>query len=66
MSLLESRSNCQFFAFEHSHQYRQIQYLFLDAVETLNPENITVRRGYVAFCVVEDLPSGLERDVAPW
>ncbi|KAL5020913.1 hypothetical protein ScPMuIL_000068 [Solemya velum] len=30
----------QHFNFEHSHQYQQVQFQFLDAVETLNPQNI--------------------------
>ncbi|XP_041375879.1 transcription factor 25-like [Gigantopelta aegis] len=41
MCLSESRSSSQYFTFEHSHQYQQIQFMFFDAVETLNPENIT-------------------------
>ena len=31
-----------YFAFEHSPSYQEVQFLFLDAVESLNPNNISV------------------------
>ena len=33
----------QYFVYEHSTSYRQIQQKFINAVESLNPENIIVR-----------------------
>ena len=32
----------QYFVFEHSKFYQKIQFEFLDAVESLNPQNIAV------------------------
>ena len=32
----------QYFVFEHSKAYQKIQFEFLDAVESLNPQNIAV------------------------
>ncbi|CAH1779648.1 unnamed protein product [Owenia fusiformis] len=40
MRLLESRQGVNYFCFEHSSSYQQIQFQFLDAVESFNPENI--------------------------
>lgn len=41
MSLVEPKSGgIQYFAYEHSVNYRQIQNKFLEAVESLNPDNI--------------------------
>ncbi|XP_067652237.1 ribosome quality control complex subunit TCF25-like isoform X2 [Haliotis asinina] len=40
MSLLDNRPNCQLFTFEHNHQYQQTEFKFLEAVESLNPQNI--------------------------
>lgn len=34
--------NSQCFTFEHSPQYQQVQFLFLDAVQSYNPQNIAV------------------------
>ena len=31
-----------YFAFEHSPSYQEVQFLFLDAVESLHPDNISV------------------------
>lgn len=33
---------CNYFAFEHSQAYQKIQFIFLDAVESLDPNNISV------------------------
>lgn len=41
MSVVEG-TNSMFFAYEHSVNYQQIQIKFLDAVESLNPDNIVV------------------------
>uniref|UniRef100_A0A673AML1 Transcription factor 25 (basic helix-loop-helix) n=1 Tax=Sphaeramia orbicularis TaxID=375764 RepID=A0A673AML1_9TELE len=40
MSLLESKDGIQYFAFEHSREYQQVQFKFLDAVESMDPNNI--------------------------
>ncbi|CAL1686186.1 unnamed protein product [Lasius platythorax] len=37
---VETTGNVQYFAYEHSTSYKQIQLKFLQAVESLNPENI--------------------------
>ena len=37
---IESTSNVQYFMYEHSPSYRQVQLKFLKAVESLNPESI--------------------------
>ncbi|XP_066541063.1 transcription factor 25 isoform X2 [Hoplias malabaricus] len=42
MSLLESKDGLQFFAFEHSRDYQQVQFKFFDAVESMDPNNIMV------------------------
>lgn len=49
MRLVETKNGLQYFAFEHSKSYQKIQFEFLDAVESLNPQNITVskRRSFV-------------------
>lgn len=43
MLLLETKGTLHYFKFEHSPQYQQVQFQFLDAVESLNPDNIVVR-----------------------
>ncbi|KAJ7986192.1 hypothetical protein DPEC_G00348230 [Dallia pectoralis] len=40
MTLLESRDGRQYFTFEHSRDYQQVQFKFLDAVESMDPNNI--------------------------
>ncbi|CAG5855043.1 unnamed protein product [Menidia menidia] len=40
MSLLESKDGVQYFTFEHSRDYQQVQFKFLDAVESMDPNNI--------------------------
>ncbi|KAF7651647.1 hypothetical protein LDENG_00108040 [Lucifuga dentata] len=40
MSLLQSKDGIQYFSFEHSRDYQQIQFKFLDAVESMDPNNI--------------------------
>ncbi|XP_061077704.1 transcription factor 25 [Conger conger] len=40
MSLLESRDGLQHFTFEHNRDYQQVQFKFLDAVESMDPNNI--------------------------
>lgn len=39
---IEPTGNVQHFVYEHSTSYKQIQLRFLQAVESLNPENIIV------------------------
>uniref|UniRef100_A0A673ZPD3 Transcription factor 25 (basic helix-loop-helix) n=1 Tax=Salmo trutta TaxID=8032 RepID=A0A673ZPD3_SALTR len=40
MTLRESRDGLQYFTFEHSRDYQQIQFKFLDSVESMDPNNI--------------------------
>uniref|UniRef100_UPI0037E74A28 ribosome quality control complex subunit TCF25 n=1 Tax=Semicossyphus pulcher TaxID=241346 RepID=UPI0037E74A28 len=40
MTLLQSKDGIQYFAFEHSRDYQQVQFKFLDAVESMDPNNI--------------------------
>ncbi|XP_069549725.1 ribosome quality control complex subunit TCF25 isoform X1 [Brachyistius frenatus] len=40
MALLESKDGIQHFTFEHSREYQQVQFKFLDAVESMDPNNI--------------------------
>lgn len=40
MNLLENKNCVQHFTFEHNHYYQQIQFRFLDAVDSFNPDNI--------------------------
>lgn len=39
---MPSTNNVQYFVYDHSPSYRQVQLKFLQAVESLNPENIVV------------------------
>lgn len=39
---MENVDGVQYFVFEHSQSYMQVQEKFLQAVESLNPENIVV------------------------
>ncbi|XP_062501672.1 ribosome quality control complex subunit TCF25-like isoform X2 [Corticium candelabrum] len=41
MDLIEKKNGCQHFSFVHSPQYQTIQFSFLDAVESFNPDNIS-------------------------
>ncbi|XP_056134186.1 transcription factor 25 isoform X2 [Lampris incognitus] len=40
MTLLESKGGLQYFTFEHNRDYQQVQFKFLDAVESMDPSNI--------------------------
>ncbi|XP_065827170.1 ribosome quality control complex subunit TCF25-like [Oscarella lobularis] len=40
MEMTERREGCQYFRFVHSSSYQKVQFEFLDAVESLDPENI--------------------------
>ncbi|XP_018331893.1 transcription factor 25 [Agrilus planipennis] len=40
MALLETKQGIHHFTYEHSQSYRQIQHKFLEAVESLNPDNL--------------------------
>ncbi|XP_064640129.1 ribosome quality control complex subunit TCF25-like [Lineus longissimus] len=40
MRLLETKQGNQFFAFEHNQAYQEIEFKFLDAVESFDPQNI--------------------------
>lgn len=43
MQLLDTRRGVQHFTFEHHREYQQVQFKFLDAVESMDPNNIVVR-----------------------
>lgn len=40
MSLLQSKDGIHYFTFEHNREYQQVQFKFLDAVESMDPNNI--------------------------
>lgn len=40
MALLQSKDSIHYFSFEHSREYQQVQFKFLDAVESMDPNNI--------------------------
>uniref|UniRef100_A0A3Q2PZE6 Transcription factor 25 (basic helix-loop-helix) n=1 Tax=Fundulus heteroclitus TaxID=8078 RepID=A0A3Q2PZE6_FUNHE len=40
MALLESKNGVHYFTFEHNRDYQQVQFKFLDAVESMDPNNI--------------------------
>ncbi|XP_066493132.1 ribosome quality control complex subunit TCF25 [Tiliqua scincoides] len=42
MKLLESKRGVQHFAFEHHREYQQAQFKFLDAVESMDPNNLVL------------------------
>lgn len=44
MTLLQSKDGIQYFTFEHSRDYQQVQFKFLDAVESMDPNNIVVKK----------------------
>ncbi|XP_033626213.1 transcription factor 25-like [Asterias rubens] len=41
MTQLETKGGNHFFTLEHSKDYQQVQFQFLDAVESMNPQNLT-------------------------
>ena len=55
MKLVESTSNgINYFVFEHSKLYQKIQFEFLDAVESLEPQNVIVSRSFsCSFFVIQ-------------
>jgi len=42
MQLLDTRRGAQHFTFKHHREYQQVQFKFLDAVESMDPNNIVV------------------------
>uniref|UniRef100_A0A3Q0R985 Transcription factor 25 (basic helix-loop-helix) n=1 Tax=Amphilophus citrinellus TaxID=61819 RepID=A0A3Q0R985_AMPCI len=42
MTLLETKDGIHYFTFEHSRDYQQVQFKFLDAVESMDPNNIAL------------------------
>ena len=42
MQLVDTRRGVQHFTFEHHREYQQVQFKFLDAVESMDPNNIVV------------------------
>lgn len=51
MTLLETKDGVQHFTFEHSREYQQVQFRFLDAVESMDPNNIVVKGSSTAVDV---------------
>uniref|UniRef100_A0A671NZ03 Transcription factor 25 (basic helix-loop-helix) n=1 Tax=Sinocyclocheilus anshuiensis TaxID=1608454 RepID=A0A671NZ03_9TELE len=56
MSLVESKDGIQRFTFEHNRDYQQVQFKFLDAVESMDPNNFVVillllTTNYLIMCV---------------
>lgn len=47
MTLLESKNGIQYFTFEHSRDYQQVQFKFLDAVKSMDPNNIVVNQSEI-------------------
>ena len=43
MSLVQSKDGLHYFTFEHSRDYQQVQFKFMDAVDSMNNNNILVR-----------------------
>lgn len=43
MTLIQSKDGIQYFTFEHGRDYQQVQFKFLDAVESMDPNNIVVK-----------------------
>lgn len=58
MTLLQSKDGIQFFTFEHNRDYQQVQFKFLDAVESMDPNNIVVKK-----CAQHFVVSKFEDDV---
>jgi hypothetical protein len=46
MDFIKKENGCQHFSFVHSSQYQTIQFEFLDAVESFNPDNIAVNQSH--------------------
>jgi len=44
MELVESRNGLQYFKFVHSKAYQKVQFQFMDAVESFNPQNLVVSK----------------------
>lgn len=44
MSLEQSKDGIHYFTFEHSRDYQQVQFKFLDAVKSMDPNNIVVNK----------------------
>ncbi|XP_068616879.1 ribosome quality control complex subunit TCF25 [Brachionichthys hirsutus] len=42
MTLLQSQDGAQYFTFEHNRDYQQVQFKFLEAVKSMDPNNIVV------------------------
>ncbi|XP_075367243.1 ribosome quality control complex subunit TCF25 isoform X4 [Mycteria americana] len=42
MHLVDTRRGVQYFTFEHHREYQQVQFKFLDAVESMDPNNIVL------------------------
>nr|XP_006812287.1 PREDICTED: transcription factor 25-like [Saccoglossus kowalevskii] len=49
MNHIERKGGYEYFTFEHSKEYQRVQFEFLEAVESLNPNNIVVKRALYCF-----------------
>lgn len=50
MTLLQSKDGIHYFTFEHNRDYQQVQFKFLDAVESMDPNNIVVKTSLILHC----------------
>lgn len=53
MTLLQSKDGIHYFTFEHNRDYQQVQFKFLDAVESMDPNNIVVKKKNSSFSAVQ-------------
>uniref|UniRef100_A0A3Q3WZW9 Uncharacterized protein n=1 Tax=Mola mola TaxID=94237 RepID=A0A3Q3WZW9_MOLML len=53
MTLLQSKDGIQYFTFEHSRDYQQVQFKFLDAVRSMDPNNIVVNNVNLLLILAE-------------
>lgn len=52
MTLLQTKDGVHYFTFEHNRDYQQIQFKFLDAVESMDPNNIVVKKLVLCYSSV--------------
>ena len=68
MSLVKSENGVHYFTYEHSVNYQQVQLKFLEAVESLNPDNIVVSFGVIGInyhlCITKTVYRNLE--ISSW
>lgn len=52
MTLLQSKNGIHYFTFEHSRDYQQVQFKFMDAVKSMDPNNIVVTKSSSLICTL--------------